>query len=171
MICEQIGEEQETGTVPCVYALGLPIGVSNGAERRLARERAGRAKEAKQTLKRDKGGKNLQINNLQGRYGPNPNGAGNIPRGIVVLCQSHIPFFLGSLQLVCGSKQYTRPVPAHESAGSESTGTQRNFGYPHLNVECGYMSFHPFTTRRLPYYYIEQLDPGFGLAGKKSLNH
>jgi hypothetical protein len=57
------------------------------------RERAGRAKEAKQTHKCDKGGKNLQINNLQGRYGPNPNRAGNIPRGIVVLCQSHIPFF------------------------------------------------------------------------------
>jgi hypothetical protein len=76
-----------------------------------ARERAGRAKEAKQTHKRDKGGKNLQNNNLQGRYGPNPNRAGNIPRGIVVLCQSHIPFFLGSLQLVCGSKQYTRLYP------------------------------------------------------------
>jgi hypothetical protein len=111
MICEQIGEEQETGRVPSVYALGLPIGVSNGAERRLARKRAGRAKGAKQTHKRDTGGKNLHINNSQGRCGPNPNRAGNIPRGIVVLCQSHIPFFLGSLQLVCESKQYTRLYP------------------------------------------------------------
>jgi len=48
MICEQIGEEQETGTVPSVYALGLPIGVSNGAERRLAREReSGESKRSK----------------------------------------------------------------------------------------------------------------------------
>jgi hypothetical protein len=166
MICEQIGEEQETGTVPSVYALGLPIGVSNGAERRLARERAGRAKEAKQTHRRDKGGKNLQINNLQGRYGPNPNRAGNIPRGIVVLCQSHIPFFLGSLQLVCGSKQYTRLYPPTNLPDQNLPVPNRKFGYPHLNVECGYMSFHPFTTRPLPYYYIEQLDPAFGLAEK-----
>jgi hypothetical protein len=66
MICEQIGEEQEMGTVPSVYALGLPICVSNGAERQLARERAGRAKEAKQTHKRDKGGKRSANQQLTG---------------------------------------------------------------------------------------------------------